>query len=153
MKYFSKQTQRGFTLVELVVVVSVVGVLAAVAAPKFVSVGDTARQSTVDGAAKELSDAATRNQTTRTGNLNSGIAVANCRDVSVLVDGVSGADSGYLQIATYAADGSVTYSASAKKGAFVITSTSTTADVTTTCTVSTTATPTLTATFSVVGKA
>ena len=140
MKNYFKQTQRGFTLAELVVVVSVVGVLAAVAVPKFVGVSNTAKQSTVDRAAKELGDAATSNQTSRSANINSGYAVTDCTSVAVLVDGVSGLANGYLS------------GTSGDKAAFVITPATIAPDATALCTVSTVATPVLTATFSAVGK-
>jgi prepilin-type N-terminal cleavage/methylation domain-containing protein len=61
----SKKGQRGFTLVELVVVVAVVGVLAAVATPKFMGVGDDARIAALEGVANALTAASATNYSQR----------------------------------------------------------------------------------------
>ena len=140
MKHSSQQLQRGFTLAELVVVVSVVGVLGAIAMPKFVGVSNTAKQSSLDRTAKELGDAALRNQVARGANINSGLPVTDCISVASLVDGVSGQVNGYL------------VGNSGDKAAFVVTGLPIGTDTTAVCTVSTVATPVLTATFTAFGK-
>lgn len=77
-----KQIQQGFTLIELVMVIVILGVLAAVAIPKFVDLGDDAKQAAIDGVAGALSSAAAINYASRTANGTKGFAVDNCDDIS-----------------------------------------------------------------------
>ncbi|MHB1566409.1 MAG: type II secretion system protein [Acidiferrobacter sp.] len=53
-----KRQQAGFTLIELVVVIIILGILAAVALPKFMGLSSDARVSVVDGMGGSVSEAA-----------------------------------------------------------------------------------------------
>ena len=52
-----KSTQQGFTLIELVMVIVILGILAATAIPRFVNLSDQARGASVDGLAGSISSA------------------------------------------------------------------------------------------------
>ena len=56
-----RAVQKGFTLIELVVVIVVLGILAATAVPKFMDLSDEAADSAVKGVAAEIGSAASVN--------------------------------------------------------------------------------------------
>lgn len=78
-----KNRQTGFTLIELVMVIVIIGVLAAVAIPKFIDLRGEANTAAVQGVAGSLGAAAAANYAARVASGNTkGVAVANCTDVS-----------------------------------------------------------------------
>lgn len=69
-----KRQQQGFTLIELVMVIVILGVLAAVALPKFVSLKSDAQTAALQGVVGTINSASAVNYSSRSANSTKGTA-------------------------------------------------------------------------------
>ncbi len=126
MKYI-KKVQRGFTLLELVVVIAVIGVLLVVAMPKLLGTSNDARVAALGGVAGSLSSASAFNYGKRSAAVAStNNSVKDCSDAAASLQ--TGLPSGYT-----------------------ITSSSIATGATASCTLVTVMTPVLSTTFTAYG--
>ena len=90
--------QSGFTLIELIAVIVILGVLAATAIPRFVDLSSAAEQAAVEGIAGALGSASALNHANNLA-IDAGLAtgealtaIAACEDAAGLLDGGLDAD-------------------------------------------------------------
>ncbi|MEO8401672.1 MAG: prepilin-type N-terminal cleavage/methylation domain-containing protein [Gammaproteobacteria bacterium] len=95
-----QQKQVGFTLIELIIVIIILGLLAAVAVPKYMALSGNTKTAETNSIAASLTAANAINYAARKANATKGVAVVNCTDLSKVLLG--GLPTGYT-ITSFAA--------------------------------------------------
>lgn len=82
-----KKHDQGFTLIELVTVIILLGILAAFAIPAYINLSTAASSSTISGIAAALSSANGINYVARKESVTLGVPVTNCTSLSSAIQG------------------------------------------------------------------
>ena len=82
-----RKPDRGFTLIELVIVIIILGILAATVVPLFVDLRGDANTAALNGVGGALTSASSVNYAARSANATKGIAIADCTAVGTALQG------------------------------------------------------------------